>query len=81
MVHDDSRSAQTIWISADDEPIEVISPEDEETYELILTTAHENPEWDRLTILEYLARMGNEVLEEEVNYVLWDRNLSNLYLR
>ncbi|MEU4792477.1 hypothetical protein AB0F95_22480 [Micromonospora tulbaghiae] len=82
VVHDDDmRSAQTVWISADDEPIEVISPDDEETFELILDTALDNPHWDRLTIFEYLVRTGNDVLEEEVNYVLWERRLDNLFPR
>jgi hypothetical protein len=82
VVHDDdTRSAQTVWISVEDEPIEVIPPEDEDTYELILSTALNNRQWDRLTIFEYLVRMGNSVLEEEINYVLWERQLENLFLR
>jgi hypothetical protein len=82
VVHDDdTRDAQTVWISADDEPIEVIPPEGEDTYELILSTALHNPQWDRLTIFEYLVRTGNGVLEEEVNYVLWERQLDNLFVR
>ena len=79
MVHDDD-TAGTWSIDPMDEPLELRAPRDERTRDLILEAARTHQKWGRLRIYEELRDCGHDVDEPEVNYVLNQYKLRNLYL-
>jgi hypothetical protein len=78
MVHDDD-TARTWNMDPWDEPLEVRAPRDERTRELILKAARTHQDWGRIRICEELRASGYDVDEPEVNYVLNQYKLRNLY--
>jgi len=79
MVHDDDTPA--IWnIDFKHEPLDMRAPRDDSIHDLVLDTARIHPNWGRLRIHEELRDRGYDLDEPEVNYVLDQHRLPNLYL-
>jgi hypothetical protein len=81
MVHDDDTS-RTWNIPHEDEPLVTRAPRDEYIRDLILDAARTHPNWDRIRIYEELRERDRDKHPDqaEVNYVLKQYNLRNLYL-
>jgi hypothetical protein len=77
---DDSRPPETSWIDPDGEPLPTAPPRNADIRRAILEVAHDNPHWGPLTVYEELVRLGYDIEEAEVNYVLIEYDLPNLRL-
>lgn len=79
MVYDDDTS-RTRNIDPDQEPLDMHAPRDERTRDLIIETARAHPNWHRIRIYEELRACVRGLDEAEVNHVLNEYKLPNLYL-
>jgi hypothetical protein len=78
MVHDDDTS-RSRNVGAENEPLVMRPPRNEDIRDLIVDTAQANPRWGRLRIYEELRDRGQDIDEAEVNYVLNHYKLPNLH--